>query len=59
MLAAGAQQELCELATKACHSRVDDAALGKSVIPETHLLCLGMGGMHGEAYANYALQHAI
>lgn len=32
--------------------------LGKSTLPETHPLCLGMGGMHGEAYANYALQNA-
>jgi acetolactate synthase-1/2/3 large subunit len=27
-------------------------------LPETHPLCLGMGGMHGEAYANKALQQA-
>lgn len=55
VLVAGAQQELCELATKA-HIPVSTTLLGKSVIPETHPLCLGMGGMHGEAYANYALQ---
>jgi len=30
--------------------------LGIGDIPETHPLCLGMGGMHGEAYANQAIQ---
>ncbi len=30
--------------------------LGIGAIPETHPLCLGMAGMHGEAYANMALQ---
>jgi acetolactate synthase-1/2/3 large subunit len=29
--------------------------LGISAIPETHYLCLGMAGMHGEAYTNLAL----
>jgi len=55
VLVAGAQQELCELATKA-HIPVSTTLLGKSALPETHPLCLGMGGMHGEAFANYALQ---
>jgi acetolactate synthase I/II/III large subunit len=32
--------------------------LGISAIPETHPLCLGMAGMHGEAYANLALAEA-
>lgn len=30
--------------------------LGTGNIPETHPLSLGMGGMHGEAYANEAVQ---
>ena len=30
--------------------------LGKSCLPESHPLCLGMGGMHGEAYVNHAMQ---
>jgi acetolactate synthase-1/2/3 large subunit len=29
--------------------------LGIGAMPETHPLCLGMGGMHGEAYTNLAL----
>lgn len=32
--------------------------LGIGAIPETHTLCLGMAGMHGEAYANMALAEA-
>jgi acetolactate synthase I/II/III large subunit len=32
--------------------------LGIGAMPETHTLCLGMGGMHGEAYANMALSEA-
>jgi acetolactate synthase-1/2/3 large subunit len=30
--------------------------LGTGNIPESHPLSLGMGGMHGEAYANRAVQ---
>ncbi len=30
--------------------------LGTGNLPETHLLSLGMGGMHGEAFANEAVQ---
>ena len=29
---------------------------GKGAFPETHPLCLGMFGMHGSRYANYAVQ---
>ena len=32
--------------------------LGIGALPETHPLCLGMAGMHGEAYANLALGEA-
>ena len=31
---------------------------GKGAFPETHPLCLGMFGMHGGRYANYAVQHS-
>ena len=31
---------------------------GKSAFPENHPLCLGMFGMHGSRYANYAVQGA-
>jgi acetolactate synthase-1/2/3 large subunit len=54
---AGAEAELRELVEKA-QIPVVNTLLGLSTIPETHPLCLGMGGMHGEAYANTALQQA-
>jgi len=54
---AGAEAELRELVEKA-QIPVVNTLLGISTIPETHPLCLGMGGMHGEAYANKALQEA-
>ncbi len=52
---AGAEKELRALAEKA-QIPVVTSLLGKGTIPETHELCLGMGGMHGEAYVNHALQ---
>jgi len=57
ILIAGAEVELQDLAEKA-QIPVVTTLLGKSCLPETHPLCLGMGGMHGEAFANYALQAA-
>jgi acetolactate synthase-1/2/3 large subunit len=57
VMLAGAEAELRELVEKA-QIPVVNTLLGLSTIPETHPLCLGMGGMHGEAYANYALQKA-
>lgn len=57
VMLAGAEAELRELVEKA-QLPVVNTLLGLSTIPETHPLCLGMGGMHGEAYANKALQEA-
>jgi acetolactate synthase-1/2/3 large subunit len=57
VILAGAEAELRQLAEKA-HIPVVTTLLGISALPETHPLCLGMGGMHGEAYANKALQQA-
>jgi acetolactate synthase-1/2/3 large subunit len=54
---AQAEDELCALVEKA-HIPVVSTLLGKGVLPETHPLCLGMGGMHGEAFANHAMQSA-
>ena len=31
--------------------------MGKGAFPETHPLSVGMLGMHGTAYANYAVHH--
>lgn len=51
----GASQVLRELVEKA-EIPVVTTLLGTGNIPETHPLSLGMGGMHGEAYANKAVQ---
>ena len=52
---AGVSQELVELAEKA-EIPVVTTLLGAGNIPESHPLSLGMGGMHGEAFANQAIQ---
>jgi len=57
VILAGAEARLQELVEKA-GLPVVTTLLGIGVIPETHPLCLGMGGMHGEAYANHAIQEA-
>jgi len=54
---ANAQQELRELA-EAIQAPVVTTLLGMGSFPRTHALCLGMSGMHGEAYANKAVQGA-
>ncbi|MEZ4768547.1 MAG: biosynthetic-type acetolactate synthase large subunit [Caldilineales bacterium] len=51
----GAQAELVELAERA-QIPVVTTLLGLGVIPEQHPLSLGMGGMHGEAATNHAVQ---
>ena len=57
ILIARAENELHKLVETARIPTVT-TLLGKSALPESHPLCLGMGGMHGEAYANMALQQA-
>jgi len=54
---AGAEDALLELVEKA-NIPVITTLLGISAMPETHSLCLGMAGMHGEAYSNMALSEA-
>jgi acetolactate synthase-1/2/3 large subunit len=54
---ANAQAQLAELA-ETTNAPVITTLLGMSSFPRTHPLCLGMSGMHGEAYANYAVQNA-
>jgi acetolactate synthase I/II/III large subunit len=55
VLIAHAEAELRELAERASIP-VASSLLGLSAFPATHPLALGMGGMHGEAYTNYAIQ---
>ena len=52
---AGMSRELLQLVEKAEIPMVT-TLLGTGNIPESHPLSLGMGGMHGEAYANRAIQ---
>lgn len=52
---AGVSAELLEMVEKA-EIPVVTTLLGTGDIPETHPLSLGMGGMHGEAFANRAVQ---
>ena len=54
---AGAEDALLSMVDKA-GIPVVTTLLGIGAMPETHRLCLGMGGMHGEAYANLALSEA-
>jgi acetolactate synthase-1/2/3 large subunit len=51
---AGVSRELLQLVEKA-EIPVVTTLLGTGNIPESHPLSLGMGGMHGEAYANRAI----
>lgn len=57
VLLGGAVDELRAFADK-MQIPVALTLLGIGVFPSTHPLCLGMMGMHGEAYANRAVQSA-
>ncbi len=52
---AHAETELRQLAEKA-NIPVASSLLGISSFPELHPLAIGMGGMHGEAFTNFAIQ---
>lgn len=52
---AKAETELRQLAELA-NIPVATSLLGIGTFPTTHPLCISWGGMHGEAYTNYALQ---
>lgn len=54
VITSGASKELFEFATK-ISAPVTTTLLGKGAFPETHHLSLGMLGMHGTVYANYAV----
>ncbi|MBI5650297.1 MAG: biosynthetic-type acetolactate synthase large subunit [Chloroflexi bacterium] len=57
VLISGAMRQLRDLAEKT-QTPVALTLLGIGVFPREHPLCLGMMGMHGEAYANRAVQAA-
>ncbi|MCD6351710.1 MAG: biosynthetic-type acetolactate synthase large subunit [Armatimonadetes bacterium] len=56
VIASGAHEQVRHLAEKAgiC---VVHTLLGKGGFPETHELSMGMVGMHGHAYGNYAINN--
>jgi acetolactate synthase-1/2/3 large subunit len=54
---ADASQELTELAIK-LNAPVTTSLMGLGCFPEDHTLSLGMVGMHGTKYANYAVQES-
>ena len=53
-LLSGAAEQVTQLAEK-LQAPVTNTLLGKGGFPETHELALGMLGMHGNAWANHAL----
>jgi acetolactate synthase-1/2/3 large subunit len=53
-IAAGAHEEIKQLA-EAIMAPVTTTLMGKGAFPEDHPLSLGMLGMHGTRYANYAI----
>ena len=57
VILSGASQQLKELAEK-INSPVTMTLLGLGAFPASHELSLGMLGMHGTAYANYAIQNS-
>ena len=57
VLKSGAMQELRDFALKT-QTPVAMTLLGLGSLPASHPLSLGMMGMHGEAYANNAIQQA-
>ncbi|MBN2312072.1 MAG: biosynthetic-type acetolactate synthase large subunit [Candidatus Hydrogenedentes bacterium] len=57
VIASGAHKELHELATRA-RIPVTTTLMGLGTFPETDPLALKMLGMHGTAYANYAMVEA-
>ena len=54
VIASGAEKQLVVLAEK-LDIPVTCTLMAKGAIPDTHPLALGMPGMHGTAYANYAI----
>jgi acetolactate synthase-1/2/3 large subunit len=57
VISSGASGELRELAERT-QIPVTTTLLGKGAFPETHPLSLGMLGMHGTRYANYAVSYS-
>jgi len=57
IISANASKELLELA-EIINAPVTTTLMGKGAFPDTHPLCIGMPGMHGTKYANFAIQES-
>lgn len=57
IIAAEATKELLELA-QTIHAPVTTTLMGKGAFPDNNPLSIGMPGMHGTKYANYAIQES-
>ena len=57
VIRSGAEDELAQLARK-LEIPVVNTLMGKGAFPETDTLSLGMTGMHGAAYSNYAMNES-
>ncbi|MCL7475133.1 MAG: acetolactate synthase large subunit [Methanosarcinales archaeon] len=57
IIASEASKELLELA-QTIKAPVTTTLMGKGAFPDNNPLCVGMPGMHGTKYANYAIQES-
>ncbi|MCG7850481.1 MAG: acetolactate synthase large subunit [ANME-2 cluster archaeon] len=57
IIASEATKELLELA-QTINAPVTTTLMGKGAFPDDNPLCVGMPGMHGTKYANYAIQES-
>jgi acetolactate synthase-1/2/3 large subunit len=57
IISSNASKELLELA-EAINAPVTTTLMAKGAFPDTHPLCVGMPGMHGTKYANFAIQES-
>ncbi|KAF5424534.1 MAG: acetolactate synthase-1/2/3 large subunit [Candidatus Methanocomedens sp.] len=57
IISSNASKELLELA-ETINAPVTTTFMAKGAFPDTHPLCVGMPGMHGTKYANFAIQES-
>lgn len=57
IISGGASREVIKLA-ESCSIPVTYTVMGKGAFPDSHFLNYGMLGMHGTAYANYAIHES-
>lgn len=57
IISSNASKELLDLA-EAINAPVTTTLMAKGAFPDTHPLCVGMPGMHGTKYANFAIQES-